>query len=156
MNRNEARLLLFEYVKMSYCGRITFLYKYINVTNLSPVVTAQCPETMSNLSNYRCPPRSRVGEVRKCKISKINRMTNKTIIFVLQIWNITSISAAVTVQCPQTISNISNFIVSNCTHGNPFAHIRKIQRPPFDIHVEMSILTDLPDVNVLESISTRI
>ena len=40
--------------------------------------------------------------------------------------------------------------------GNPFAHIGKMQRTPCDIYAEMSILTNLTDSYVLESISSRI
>ena len=39
-----------------------------NIIYLGPVVTVQCPKTISNLSNSRCRPRSRVGKMWKCKI----------------------------------------------------------------------------------------
>ena len=53
-----------------------------NITYLGSAVTVHCPETMSNLSNFRCRPRSRVGKMLKCQISINFGISDKTSTFV--------------------------------------------------------------------------
>ena len=48
------------------------------------------------------------------------------------------------------------FLKAGATLGNPFAHLGKMQRPPCYFYAEMSILTNLTDMYVLERIASRI
>ena len=45
---------------------------------------------------------------------------------------------------------------SKFTPGNPLAYLGKIQRPPCEVLLKMSILTNITNMHVLESISSRI
>ena len=61
-----------------------FFLNVWSITYLGPAVTVQCPKTISNLPNFRCPPRSRVGKMWKPTISTIYWISNKASIFVFR------------------------------------------------------------------------
>ena len=87
-------------------------YFYLNMWNISylgPAVTVQCPQTISNLSNFRCPPKFGA----KCEDEQFRQFIESVIRVVylsLEIWNITRVGAAVMVQFPKTASNLSNLL----------------------------------------------
>ena len=84
-----------------------------NIAYMSPVVTGQCPETMHNLSNIRCRPRSGVGKYENVKFRKSIESVTRLVHLSLEIWNINCFCAAVPFQCPKNNKQPSKFAVSN-------------------------------------------
>ena len=103
---NTWRFLEFLDLELKPC------YVSLNIWNViyfDPAVTVQCPETISNLSHFRCLPRSRVGKMWKWTNSTIYSISNTADIFVLKYMKYHTRLRS----CHGRLSALKKFTVSN-------------------------------------------
>ena len=71
--RNSCSKLLNTFKKWNY-------FEFLSICEIShfcPAVRFECPKTMSDLPNFRCPPRSNFSNMGKCKISVVFQWLNQ-------------------------------------------------------------------------------